>query len=270
MKQELCQISKKANGIKKYFFAAVISVMITVTLAVSVFVYFFVPKNDGRYTITIPDFVGKSLRGTDRIENIEVVTHWVNSEDVPEGIVISQEPYAAAKRKIREGDRYTVTLTVSLGERCETMPDVISLPYLSAAAALRSLGARVRTVAIYSQGEDGSVNDTEPKAGEALRKGDLVTLYVNRKRVEKSICVPDFCGMTLGEAMRDALSIGLYAASSEDFDGGETVTYQSIRKGSYVKKGSYILFGTGVITDTAEETRETEDNSGIDLPQKER
>ncbi len=242
MKQELCQKSRKANGIKKYFFAAVISVMIAAVLAVAVFVYFFVPKNDGIYTVTIPDFVGKSLSGTDRIENIEVVTNWVNSEDVPEGIVISQEPYASARRKIRDGESCTVVLTVSLGEKRELMPDLIAMPYLSAAAALRSLGARVKTVAIYSDRDDGLVSSTLPVAGTAIRQGDSVVLYVNRKRVDKSICVPDFCGMTLGEAMRYALSKGLYAVSSDDIDGDELVISQSLRKGSYVKKGSYIAF----------------------------
>ncbi len=251
------QKSEKSSNTKKWLFAAVISVMITVTLAVSVFVYFFAPKNDGIYTVTIPNFVGKSLNGADGYENIDVVTQWINSDEIPEGIVISQEPYASAKRKIHEGENYTVKLTVSLGERRETMPELISMPYLTAAAALRTLGARVRTVTIYSDGDDGLVRDTEPRAGTALHDGELVTLYVNRKRGEKSICVPDFCNMTLGEAMTEALSIGLYSISPEGVDGSELVTSQSIKKGSYVKKGSYIAFGTGDIADI-EDKKETE------------
>lgn len=219
-------------------------------LLVGVLFYFFVPTDNDVYVLTVPSFVGKDESDVGQYSNLEIEREWIYSSSTPRGRVISQNPYGGARRKLREGDKYEVKIFVSLGDKTERIPDLSGIGANSAAAALRALHAKVVSVAIYGEGEDGRVLYTSPAADSEIKAGDTVTIFVSRKKAEGSIKVPDLCGLELAEAYSRSLALGLLVTQSDSVDLGAVVRKQSIPAGSRVKRGSYISF---MIEEAAEE-----------------
>ena len=95
-----------------------------------------------------------------------------------------------------------------------------------------------------SEAEADEVLRTSPEAGEALRRGDRVTLFVARRHIKSSVRVPALVGLRLEDACLRALSAGLVTGEiayeySEEYGEG-TVVAQSRAQDSYV------LYGTEV------------------------
>ena len=86
--------------------------------AIAVFAYFFLPMGEQREQIVIPTLVGKRLAELETDDNLLIESELVFSDTVPEGEIVSQSPYAGAIRKVEQGKRYPVRLTVSLGKEC--------------------------------------------------------------------------------------------------------------------------------------------------------
>ncbi len=229
---------------KRLFFIMIISGLLCAALGVGVLVYFFVPRDNDTYILTIPAFIGLNENTIGSHSGVVIEREWIYSSEIARGRVISQTPYAGARRKVRRGADCTVKVYISLGEQSESLPDLCGVELMSAASAIRALGARVRSVAVYGDGEDGKVLSVSPLTGTRIKAGDTVTLFVSRKKTDSPIIVPDFCGMELAEAYRLALSKGLYIAEGDTIFLGARVTEQSIPSGAYVKKGSYISFRT--------------------------
>lgn len=245
MKKQKKSREAEKREIKKLFLWVVITALITVLLGISVLVYFFVPRDKDVYILTIPRLVGLSELDLVSYDRVEIEREWIYSNEVERGEIISQAPYAGAKRKLRGGEKCTVTVYISLGERTQEIPDLLGVDQLSAAAALRSIGAKVKSVAIYGDGEDGVVLKTLPECGSRVREGESVTLFVSRRRQDKPVDIPDFLGMERQEAIRLALSLGLFIGDIEENGTGERISAQSIPEGSRVTVGSYISFKTG-------------------------
>jgi hypothetical protein len=178
-------------------------------------------------------------------DRIEIEREWIFSRDAENGKVISQEPYAGARRKVTGGQTCHVTVFIGLGEKRDSIPELSGKDQLSAAAILRSMGARVRTVPVCGDGPDGQIIGTSPMQGTKIKTGDAVTLFISRKRVDAPICVPDFIGMERQDAVTLALSIGLYIGYIDEGEGGDIVTRQSIPEGARVLCGCYISFTVG-------------------------
>ena len=232
---------KKDIGLKRLGFTAILSVVLCGLLGFGVLYCYFAPHDTGRAIVIVPALVGLDEGDIGDFDGLEIRREWIYSDDVERGIVISQTPYPNARRKITVGDRCPVTLYISLGEREELVPLLVGVDSLSAAAALRSIGARVRTVAIYGDGDDGVVIRTSPDFGDVIHEGETVTLYVSRRKVAEPLSVPDFCGMDAKAAVRLALSLGLFVGRC---DGEGTVILQSIPSGARVMAESYICFDT--------------------------
>ena len=230
---------KKDIGLRRLGIAALLSVTFCGLLGFGVLYYYFAPRDSDLVTFEVPRLVGLDESEIGSVFGIEITREWIYSDEADRGMVISQTPHANARRKIAEGENCPVTVYISLGERTERIPNLCGIDSLSAAAALRSIGARVRTVAIYGDGEDGTVIDTSPAFDSQIREGDTVTIYVNRRRIKDAIVVPDFRGRDLGEAVRLALSLGLFVG---ECDGEGTVVSQSLPEGARVMADSYISF----------------------------
>ncbi len=236
---------------KRLFLWMIISGLICAALAVSVFVYFFVPHDRDMSTVIIPSLTRLDEGDIGVYNGVSISREWIYSSEVEKGKVISQTPYAGARRKIKDGGTYDVKIFISLGEKTEEVPQLCGVEEISAAAALRSIGACVRRVAIYGDGEDGEVLYTSPSHGTRIKEGDTVTIFVSKKSVEKPITVPDFCGLEIAEAYRRALELGLYISDGDVLFLNSTVTQQSLPEGAKVRHGSYISF-------ISKETEETE------------
>lgn len=100
----------------------------------------------------------------------KTVTTEVFNETAEKGLVIEQSP---ASGKAARGS--TVTLRVSKGPELITIPDVTGQGRKEAEEALAALGLTTRVFAIPGPGQ---VRSTDPAAGQQVRKGASVTVYV--------------------------------------------------------------------------------------------
>lgn len=231
--------------IKRLTIFALLSVAIFILTVICVFAYFFVNFDGEREVIEIPEFTGKKYSEIQSFDKIELEGELVFSDEIPEGEIISQFPYAGARRKLAEGEKYTVKLTVSMGKETQKLPNLENFKYNEAAAALRSIGADIRIVSVY---DDHSENDivlkTSPEAGESIEHGEKVTLFVSRNHIHRSICVKNFVGLPLevacSEALAQGLALGEIVECESDEFSEKTVIFQSIAPESYVLYGTKI------------------------------
>lgn len=233
------------KNIKRLAVFAYISVAVFILTAIFVFAYFFINFDGERSTIEIPSFVGQKYTEILPSDRIKIESELVFSDTVSEGEVISQFPNAGAKRKLAQGEKYTVKLMVSMGKETRTIPNLINTKYIEAAAALRSLGADIRIVSIYDDThENDVVINTSPRVGEKIEPGAKVTLFVSRNRLHGSICVKDFSGIRQENACAEIIAEGLFVGEIDAQYSDEVpegfVTDQSLIPGSYVRYGSRI------------------------------
>lgn len=235
----------KNKTIKKLTIFALLSVGIFILTVICAFAYLFADLGGKRELIEIPSFTGAKYSEISAPDRINLERELVFSDDTPEGEIISQFPYAGAKRKLAEGEKYTVKLTVSMGKERQTLPNLKNFKYTEAAAVLRSIGAEIRIVSVYDDEiERDIVLRTSPAAGNRVERGEQVTLFVSRNHIHSSVRVGDFVGLPLDEAASEILAQGLTLDKisqdySDKFAAGEVIS-QSVAPGSYVLHGTKI------------------------------
>lgn len=130
--------------------------------------------SDGAPPVTVPDVTGLSADdATDTLaaQGFEVAREDKSDKKVEAGAVIRTKPDAGKGA----GQGSTVTIVVSRGEE-GTVPDVVGLSVEDAEALLDEAGY---TSVVRGFGElfGEGVKETEPAAGEKLKKGEEVTLW---------------------------------------------------------------------------------------------
>jgi serine/threonine-protein kinase len=102
----------------------------------------------------------------------------VNSDTVPKGSVISQDPPGGST--VNKGT--SVTLNISKGPNTATVPDVTNETPDQASSTLRNLGfnVQVKNKATTDQTKNGVVIQQRPQKGTKLKKGRTVVLYVGQ------------------------------------------------------------------------------------------
>jgi eukaryotic-like serine/threonine-protein kinase len=132
--------------------------------------------SQGRKPREVTDWTGKDAdRAQQALERkkLVVVREEANSDTVPEGVVISQDPPTAT---LYQGD--TVTLVVSLGPELVEMPRVRAKGVDAATEELEALGFVVEVEESGQYLGLGFVLDSDPGAGEMVPRGSTITLYL--------------------------------------------------------------------------------------------
>ncbi|HEX6651373.1 MAG TPA: Stk1 family PASTA domain-containing Ser/Thr kinase [Thermoleophilaceae bacterium] len=135
--------------------------------------------SQGPEQVTVPDVTGLSQASAEsrlRDAHLEVQVDERESEDVPEGDVISQDP-AAGTDVARNS---TVTIAVSTGKPQVTVPDVVGMKEAKANSALSRAGLTpVRAEReVTDPTQDGVVIEQRPSSGSQVDKGSQVTIVV--------------------------------------------------------------------------------------------
>lgn len=192
---------------------------------------------------TVPQFVGEYFDDIDqsRYPFLKFETEEENS-DMEKGMVIRQSLEANAEIK---GDR-TILLTISLGQKTETMIDLVDKTRDYAEDWLTGLKMDIYVQVEETYSEDvaeGKVIRTKPEAGAQIAAGETVTLYVSTGK--EPVEVPKVIGMSVSNA------ISLLSGSSynlkvdyeyvEDDADKDTVIGQSITAGEKVAEGTKII-----------------------------
>lgn len=194
--------------------------------------------------IEIPNLVGMSAEDISLGDAIEIRKNYVFSDSVPSGVVICQTRHG--KIKVRDGESVSLDLTVSMGMEKRLLPNLCGLDIYEASGIIRELGCVPKTVFSESDEAFDSVLFSLPSANTELHRGEVVTIYVAKRKSGITVSVPDFYGYSFDGLQARVESAGLTMGKiefiySEDFL-PNAVIYQSIGKNCLVKQGETVDF----------------------------
>jgi len=150
----------------------------------------------GAQDTQVPQVTNMTLRAaTDRLEQEGLkigAVERVNSDDVPEGRIVSQAPESG--ETVEEGS--SVDVEVSAGSKTAVVPSVIGMSRADAEAALDGRGLTARFESRDSDQPEDTVVETDPVAGESVPAGSTVTVFVSTGPVP----VPNVVGLQQDQA----------------------------------------------------------------------
>jgi len=153
--------------------------------------------------VQVPTLVGKKL--SEVLSNPQYAEYRiVESESMyndawEEGVIIDQEP--SAGRMIKADTE--IYVTISLGSKTLTLPDLTNYEYRYAQIQLNNLDLLYTVKNELSDDiASGNVIRTEPAALSQVKSGDLITVYVSLGKEHVMTLVPDLIGATESQAQR--------------------------------------------------------------------
>ena len=198
----------------------------------------------GPVLVTVPDVVGLSQSNAESAIVaaglvVGVITTQ-NSDPVPAGDVISQDPVAGTSVAIGSG----VDIVVSLGPVLVTVPDVVGLSGSNAESAIVAAGLTVGGVT--PQNSDtvpaGDVISQDPVAGTSVAVGSAVDIVVSLGPV--LVTVPDVVGLSQSGAesaiVAAGLTVGGVSTQNSDTVPAGNVISQDPGGGTSVTSGSAV------------------------------
>ena len=162
----------------------------------------FKPREKEPTTVTVPNLCGISVNDIQTEAWFDVDIEYRYDENTPVGVVFAQTPTGGSRRRLAtDGEPCKITLMVSLGRESILLPPMSGRDVYEVANELRNLGLVVNTVMQSSPREVGRVLSSEPRAGESVPKGTTVTLTVSRGEEQKTVRVPQLCGLSRADAL---------------------------------------------------------------------
>ena len=235
---------KKSIAIMAGIFAAA---LVLVFLLFKLILGDFGPAGNNK-SYEVPDVRGMTVEEaqlTDGVKDIfEIVVKGTQRSDTYEpGQIIQQSPEEGRSRK----SNFVIEVYVAAEEVKVDMPNVTGKEYRQARIELQELNLDLQ-FDFLSQNSDSYAKDmvisTIPAAGEPLKQGQKVTLYVSTG--PKTVTVPPFIGQDIAMAIKNAQDMGLTVGQPlfDPFSAVETgrVTEQSIEADQVVDGGTQIVF----------------------------
>jgi serine/threonine-protein kinase len=202
----------------------------------------FRPREKEPTTVEIPNLCGTNVGNINAPEWLDVDIEYRYDENTPAGVVFAQTPTGGSRRRL-VSDKLTCQVTVSLGRESILLPAMTGRDVYEVATELRNLGLVVNTVAEHSPREVGRVLASEPQAGESVPKGATVTLTVSLGEKQKTVSVPNLCGLSRADALIRLwlcqLNVGEVIEAPSNAPLG-TVFQQSHAEGTVVLPGTKI------------------------------
>ena len=203
----------------------------------------FKPLEKEPTTVEMPNLCGENINNVQVPEWLKVDIEYRYNENTPAGVVFTQTPTGGSRRRLVEGKPCQVTLVVSLGRESIRLPAMTGRDVYEVSTELRNLGLVVNTVAEPSPYEVGRVLSCEPRAGESVPRGATVTLTVSQGEKQKTVSVPQLCGLTRADALIRLwlcqLNVGEVIEAPSSVPAG-TVFQQSHAEGTVVLPGTKI------------------------------
>jgi len=194
--------------------------------------------------IELPSFVGMTETQVKKSGyNLKFEYEYQYNDEFEKDVVFAQTP--KAPRTVKENS--TVKLKVSKGVMTSEMPDLKNFTRAEAQKVLEDLGVNIAVDTVETKDVvDGNVVKTEPEAGELIKSGSTVTIYIAIDQEKNTREVPNVVGSAdLATARR-------------------AITAAGLRVENYTQAESYEPVGT-VIAQTPEAGKELPAGSGITL-----
>ncbi len=201
----------------------------------------FPSENSGTILTRVPELVGQSsAEARRRIERAGLVFNETAALIHPAaaGTVLAQEPLAG--QVASPGS--PVEVTVSLGPKRKSVPNVVGLGHEQAQSVLARAGYRSELVWVDADEAVGAVVDTRPAAGAPLEQEAPVRITVSAGMPR--VAVPDLVSLSLSQAQRDlerlGLRLGVVGRDSASLAAPGTVLGQSPAAGVVVERATRI------------------------------
>lgn len=223
--------------------------------------------------VTVPSFenmVYADLNEDDYPDFILVEDSKEYSDEFEAGHIIRQSP--TADKQVEAGTK--ILLVISLGERNDSMPDVVEMKSSEAEQLLKSMDMdlTIRIETMYDEKiEKNRVIRTDPEENVTLTEGQTVTLFVSLGSETPTVEVPKVEGEKLTKAITMLTKAGLeYKKTFVDSDEEKnTVVGQSIKPGKKVDKGTVVELEISNGPAEEEEPEEEPEEETEEEPEKE-
>lgn len=202
--------------------------------------------------VEVPNLIGMSYNDAQSAYQNNIIFS-VEEEDYNDefeaGIIYRQSEEAGTELDKGDNGKVRIAIAVSRGTRQEEVPDVVNLDENAAKELLDSKGFIIQIMNEASTPEEniekGHAIRTNPKAGESVKAGSTIVLYLSTGIASEEIKVPQFVGKTLEEAKVECVNLNLKIANTEEIDSdkpaGEIIS-QSLEEGKTVNSGAEITF----------------------------
>ncbi|MDD4699722.1 MAG: Stk1 family PASTA domain-containing Ser/Thr kinase, partial [Oscillospiraceae bacterium] len=189
-------------------------------VAIIILSVIFLPKLFGStgQTIECPNFVGKNfseLSTNEEYKNLNYDVTYEHNSDYETGIIFTQSPEAGRSIKSKQ----KISITVSMGPKTVTVPDVSTLDYAVASMNLKSEGFTVKTT--YKQHDSIAVDrviSTSPAANSSIPEGSEVEIFVSLGAVIEYVNVPDVVNIPVEDAKAQIEQRGLTVGKVTEVD----------------------------------------------------
>jgi serine/threonine-protein kinase len=178
-------------------------------LAVAVIVFaFFTFISNRNNKLVVPNFIGKNyatdIKDKPQYKDYVIEVNDVQNSQYSDGEVYNQDPQGGTK--IDKTDK--ITLTVAVGTKMITIPNIYNLDFAQAKTTLENLGFVVSEVAEPDTSVDyGTVLRTSPEQGTQAVQGTTVIVYYASD--ENLVEVPKLIGWDVAAARRLLTSLNL-------------------------------------------------------------
>lgn len=190
-------------------FLTLLTVLVTMGIIWQIFSQSTNPLFSFRRDVQVPELTGLTQEAVmEQLEATQLAVEWQEaySPVYEAGVVFRQQPQAG--RTVKQGQR--LVLTVSKGADWHTVPDVKGQLREDALETLQEEGFSISVEFL----EDGTlpaytVVNTEPAAGTQALAGDRIKVVVACPVPDPFRSVPNVTGLSLAEARRKLLEVGL-------------------------------------------------------------
>ena len=249
---------------------AVVICSLVAIVAIAVFIIAIVNGGlfeNGTTLVTVPDFKNKTLDEAEKnLDFVIKVQERVHSDEFEAGKIISQSP--EADRKVSAGT--TVSVVVSLGAKPvskTTMDNLVQSTPEDAESFLNGKDMGLQFLRRYetSAVTEGLVTRTEPAAGEELKEGQTVVLWISTGPETKTAWVSKVVNLSVDMAIKVLKASGFENVTVEQVENiaeAGTVIQQSVAPQTQVDVNTEIVLtvskGPAVSQKPTDPTWETE------------
>lgn len=199
--------------------------------------------SSGKAVIEVPDVLGKTKDEAERLlkdKGFEVTVSEDYSGTVAAGLVMTQSPEGSMTLP----ESSVVTITVSLGKKPVSVPDVSGQDRAAAEEALEALGLIVDVTEVYNASVSaGKVISQTPVGGTSAFEGDTVQLVVSAGT--QTAVVPNVVGSSKSAATTKLQNAGFKVSVKEEYN--DTVSTGNVIRQSPSANGTAAVGGTVTI-----------------------
>jgi len=244
MKSKIINFIKKEKEFFLIIFGVFIGGLLVLALLMDNVVMPLVVRHGVEFVL--PDIVNLPVRVAEKKMQEKGLNLKVTAEEYnpvfPVGTIITQMPEAGAN--VKKGT--TVRVILSKGEASATVPIIKGMSLREAKLLIESAGFNVGDITWFEDEgfPDGVVVESYPAAGTVMKTNSQVQLVVNRLETDIKVNVPNFIGLDLAEAKKQAEERGILISQidyrKDERMLPETVLSQSLAPGTRVSKWTEI------------------------------